>query len=398
MTGKLGRWGVGALVTDDRAEGKMRAEEDPFYQDRAGIGILRVYRELGKESRIGILATSRDFGSSSNRVFAFDALLKFGQNWSLTGQAIGSKTRTLEGRHYDGAAAYARLSRSGRKFHMNSYYQDHSPDFDTQLGFIQRVNMRETGYDMGYAWRPEKSRVVSFGPHISGSVTWDYSGRMTDWRATPSFMMELTRMTYLTATRTESFERFGGMDFRKNFSSIDFSTEWLRWLALSANVGTGKRINYYPAFGLKPFMANSFENSFGFTLKPSSRLNINETYLYSRLMARQKTESSIFNNHIFRSKINYQFSREFSLRAIIDYNAVLPNTTLVSLERTKRLGLDFLFTYLLHPGTAVYAGYTDNYENMHLDPRISPYLQRSGVPDTSSGRQFFVKLSYLLRM
>ena len=39
-----------------------------------------------------------------------------------------------------------------------------------------------------------------------------------------------------------------------------------------------------------------------------------------------------------------------------------------SLERTKRFGLDFLFTYLLHPGTAVYVGYTDIYENLHLDP------------------------------
>jgi hypothetical protein len=28
-----------------------------------------------------------------------------------------------------------------------------------------------------------------------------------------------------------------------------------------------------------------------------------------------------FNNHILRSKVNYQFSRELSLRAIFDYNA-----------------------------------------------------------------------------
>jgi hypothetical protein len=68
ITGKLGRWGVGALVADDQAEGKMQLEEDPLYGDRAGIGVFRIYRELGKESRVGILATSRDFGPSSNRV------------------------------------------------------------------------------------------------------------------------------------------------------------------------------------------------------------------------------------------------------------------------------------------------------------------------------------------
>jgi hypothetical protein len=53
---------------------------------------------------------------------------------------------------------------------------------------------------------------------------------------------------------------------------------------------------------------------------------------------------------------------------------------------------------MLHPGTALHLGYTDNYENLHLDPMVSPNLQRSGFPDTSVGRQIFFKLSYLLRM
>lgn len=53
---------------------------------------------------------------------------------------------------------------------------------------------------------------------------------------------------------------------------------------------------------------------------------------------------------------------------------------------------------MLHPGTALHAGYTDNYENLHFDPLEAPSLRRNGFPDTSVGRQVFVKLSYLLRM
>jgi hypothetical protein len=204
-------------------------------------------------------------------------------------------------------------------------------------------------------------------------------------------------LTNLYVGHMQSFERFDGIDFRKSFTVVDFNSEWLKWLALSINVGTGDRINYYPAPGLRPFLAKAFESSFGLRIQPSSRLRVDETYLYSHL-ASDTDPSSIFNNHIFRSKVNYQFSREFSLRAIVDYNAILPNSSLVNLERTKRFGLDFLFTYLLHPGTAVYVGYTDIYENLHLDPSVPPNLQRTGMPDTSAGRQFFVKLSYLLRM
>ena len=86
-------------------------------------------------------------------------------------------------------------------------------------------------------------------------------------------------------------------------------------------------------------------------------------------------QTTVYNNHIARSKVNYQFTRELSLRAIVDYNGVLPNASLVNLDRTKRFGYDLLMTYLIHPGTALYIGYTDIYQNYLFDPSRPPYLQ-----------------------
>ena len=74
-----------------------------------------------------------------------------------------------------------------------------------------------------------------------------------------------------------------------------------------------------------------------------------------------------------------------------------PDTSLVDLEHDKRLTGDILVTYLVNPGTAVYVGYTDAYANLALDPRLPPSQQRTDSTRTSTGRQFFVKLSYLLR-
>ena len=76
---------------------------------------------------------------------------------------------------------------------------------------------------------------------------------------------------------------------------------------------------------------------------------------------------------------------------------MLPNSSLVALDRTKRFSCDLLATYLLHPGTAIYVGYTDIYENLLFDPSQPPYLRLSGSPDLNTGRQVFVKLSYLFR-
>ena len=55
--------------------------------------------------------------------------------------------------------------------------------------------------------------------------------------------------------------------------------------------------------------------------------------------------------------------------------------------------MDVLLTYLVHPGTAIYVGYTDGYDNVRsIRPGSCP-----SAPTTSTGRQFFVKTSYLFR-
>jgi len=85
------------------------------------------------------------------------------------------------------------------------------------------------------------------------------------------------------------------------------------------------------------------------------------------------------------------------LRAIFDYNSVIPNSSMVALENSRRAGMDVLLTYLLHPGTALYLGYTNARENLAFDPLLSPSLYRTDFPDTTTGRQIFIKLSYMLR-
>ena len=111
----------------------------------------------------------------------------------------------------------------------------------------------------------------------------------------------------------------------------------------------------------------------------------------------ERTHASVFTNHVIRNKVNYQFTREFSLRLITQYNALLSNPNFSSLAPAKSFNVDFLFTYLLHPGTAVYVGYNSDLAN--IDRRLLPYngdlLRTSGFLNDS--RQFFVKLSYLLR-
>ena len=105
----------------------------------------------------------------------------------------------------------------------------------------------------------------------------------------------------------------------------------------------------------------------------------------------------IVDNHIWRSRASYQFTRSLSLRAILDYSSVLPDATLIDLEREKRFSADMLVTYLVNPWTALYVGYTDGYGNLEVDPISRDRLRATESVFHSTGRQVFVKMSYLFR-
>ena len=404
LTGKLGRWALAGLAIDDRAPSKRVPVSDPLRDRRARIGVARVQREFGEQSYVGVLVTSRDFASGSNRVVSLDTRLKLGPNLIFSGQAMRSYTRQLDGKRFSGPAYFAELRHESRTFDYVGRYVDFSPDFRSQLGFVRRVDVRRTEHEVEYSWRPKSRRVQEFGPTVFAQVNWDRQGRVQDWEVEAEFKMELSGQTELQVERSESFELFQGRGFRKHSTGLSFSTAWLKWLAFSGGYNWGTNVNFDPAPGLAPFLANGVEGELRLTLRPTSQLRFDQMYIYNRLRTSRDPMSpanpnsaSVFNNHIVRSKLNYQFTRQFSLRAILDYEAVLPNPSLVALEREKRFTTDILATYLVNPGTALYVGYTDRYDNLVVDPTLPPRLRRIVSPTTSTGRQFFIKASYLFR-
>jgi hypothetical protein len=396
LTGKMGPWVMGALAMDDRAPGQRLPASHAGHERRAGAGVLRLRRDFSGQSSVGLLVASRDFGETFNRVWSLDARLRLQPNWVASGQLLRSYTREADGRRRSGPGYLARLDHSGRHLRYFSRHLDLSPDFRAELGFLRRVDVRLTEHSAEYLWRPEGRRVLALGPSVAALVNWDRQGRVQDWIAGAGFNLELAAQTKLGGAWDEYYELYRGVGFRKNSGGVSFQTDWLKWLGFKAQYLRKNTINYHPAAPLAPFRAISQESQAGCTLRPTARLRFGQTYFHSRLV-RPTGSAVIFNNHILRTKVNYQFSRPLSLRAILDYNAVLPNPALVALERHQRFTADVLLTYLVNPGTAFYAGYTDRYDNLEFAPGLPPALRRVRAPGLSTGRQFFVKLSYLLR-
>lgn len=414
LSGKIGRWAIGGLLTDDRGEAEALPPSSPFHHDRATIGVVHLQREFGEQSSVGLFFSTRSFGPSFNRVYALDARLRLSPHWVLQGQVATSQTRDLFGRSFAGPSYEVTLSRSSRHFVYGGSYVDRSPTFHTDLGFVPRVDIRYTSHYAQYLWRPTHRAVVAFGPSLTTLVNWDHEGRLEDWRVLPAFQVSFRRVTTLQVTRDDRYELFEGHGFREHLTGLSAQTQWWAWLSVLGTFSWGTAVNYFPPAGLPPFLATSRNGNVTLTVRPTPRFRLDEIYFYTRLGTRagstppgQPSGVSIFNNHLLRTKLNYQFTRAFSLRTILDYNATLPNPALVDVQTTlgsfpggplvptKRLAADFLLTYLVHPGTALYVGYTDGYENLVIGP--NGQLQYRRTPTTSTGRQVFVKLSYLFR-
>jgi hypothetical protein len=383
VTGKAGPWSFGGIVANDRGFGA--ATNGP----RALVAVGRVQREFANQSTAGLFVTERERDLDSNRVAALDVRWKLTPNWIFAGQAVASESRLASGTRTSGPAYNASLFYSSRRVLYSLFYSDRSPSFRTTLGFVPRTDIRQIEQYGEYRWRPRSGPVVAYGPNTYVRFNWNRAGELQEWIVRFPFEVHLKGRTQVFVRRVESSETINGIDLRQHIQTINVTTEWLKWLSINEGFEWGVTANYFPPAGVAQHVAPSTLGSLGLTFRPTPRLRLEQTYLYSAL-------EDVFRNHITRSTFNYQFTRALSLRAIVDYNAVHPDPARVRSINDERVGVDTLVTYQLGPATALYFGYTTGFQNVTPGTEGSP-ATRIDSPTTLVGRQLFVKASYLIR-
>src|SRR6266480_5312741 len=393
MTGKAGPWALGAIGIDDRAPGELPTGE-PAGGRRAGIGAIRLQRLIGRESSLGVLASDWTLAVVWNRVASAAARLRLTKTWTFAGQAIATATADSAGAgRRSGTGFYAQLTRDGRNLDYGATYTDLSSGFDAQLGFVPRVGIREFEQSLELVRRPSGA-VVKVGPTLSTLFDWDRDGLLLDRELEVAFEVKLIGETKLQLKRTQVFERYKDLPFDTHETALELESAWLKWLSVASKLKVGSAVNHKPAAGLTPFVGNGLEGEVTFGFRPAARLRLDHTFLYESLTT---PTARVFVDRILREKLNYQFSRALSLRTIVDYSTVDRDSTLSRVDPERRWAVDLLLTYLVNPGTALYVGYRDGYENLAILPGTPPTLSRTDEPTTSTGRQVFLKLSYLLQ-
>ena len=479
LTGKEGPYSAGFMATDDRGPGQAVPPYFPLAGTRSYFAIARVSRDIFKQSSIGALYTDWECPTTGefNRVGGVDTRLKFNANWSLDAQAVVSSSN-LNGNfyaasgyssnncetnlfpfssgnvgnsnHYAGPADKLDLKRDGLHFSYEGIYDDISPGFVTVPGFVNRVDVRGLYQTMDYRFRPKRGWIVDWGPSLNQRYVFDHEGNRLDTDYQPYLAAQGRGQTVIylfpyeelrERLRPQDFVFLGlsgptqNQDYHEHRSGASFQTGYFPKVTLGASYYWGDGVNFVPAANAAPqSLLSRLDTATGtLTFRPVKPLKIENTYLFERLRATENEYlfaasqvalsatpgtpigKGIFDNHILRSKWNWQFTPQLSLRLILQYNSVLANTpgkefALAStgnpfypytyLPTEKQFNADFLLTYLVHPGTAIYIGYNSDLQN--LDHGLMPdpaglaglYTAKGYINDS---RQFFVKVSYQFR-
>jgi hypothetical protein len=436
LTGKQGPWNLGFFVADDRSPGLIVPDFSPLRGTRAYFAVGRVSHDIGDQSSVGAVYVDREYNGNFNRVGGLDASFRLGKNWTSWFRSLVSSTyatsdvisavNTSNGSgntiappaigYTFGQDHEAVLNGMGRRFSYEFLFQDITPNFHTDAGFVPRTDIRNASQYFHFYWRPEGKHLVFQGPEVNTHDVWDHNGvglqhiYSGDW---VFYFRHNLLFAPIGGIETDVLRPvdFSGLpnDHKYAQDSGGFvvqgsPTRLITWRTTVIRDGT---LLIVVPTGQLPITGDEWFINHTMSVKPTGHLEIDNTYILDRVLNGAAHHAS-FNNHIIRSQWNYQFTRALSLRAITQYNGLLANPTYSSLQTTKDLSFNFLITYLVHPGTAVYVGYNSNLENLipslclpvagqtlGCDPNGSGLVRSNRL--INDGRVFFVKVSYLFR-
>jgi hypothetical protein len=406
LTGKMGKVSLGFIFANDRSPGQAVPDTDPEFGKKAQFYVARVAYDVFKQSTIGVMYTDREFDGSFNRVGGLDGSFKWKKNYFANFQVLESSTRHLDGTYEAGPAVDFGAGYSSQNFNANTYFEDNSNGYQTEVGFYSRPDYHRFSNFINYNWRPKNSFIVAFGPNFFEGTNWDHEGNRLDYQVNPGFHFEFKHSTFLnffynaarSQLRPKDYSSLTDIqDYANGGRGFYFETNYFKKWNFFIQTVWGDTPNVITASGPP---RTGFEQNFNasLTYKPINQLQITTTYLGDYWQDYLIRNQTLYNLHVIRSKWNYQINKEMSVRFIGQYNGTIANPAQVALDTNKAFNYDILFTYLLHPGTAVYVGYNTNLST--LDPALvqgpNGFVQRNNRY-INDGRQIFVKVSYLFR-
>ena len=406
FTGRSGPWGFGSMLVNDIAPGEGRVAGDPLRGEKATIGVVRAFRDLSEQSRVGVLITDRELADGYNRVASLDGRFRLNTNWIANLQLVGSETEPVGGgKATTGVQRNILLDHNSRHISSHTHWIETDRDFRTQLGFQNRFFRADTSgvhNRVALNFFPANETVNRWNTSLFSVYLEDMDGTRIYSQNNPSIGIDLATssfsMGFSENTEVLRPKDFAGLFITTGYDyrtwNLGYENNMLSSLDFEVNFQQGTSLNLVPPLGSTPFVADSQRFDFEMLWRPIDRLRVSNTYLFSELET--TNHNKIFANEIIRSSWNYQFNREMSLRFIAQYEETDAGVA-TRLQDSRNLNFDLLLRYVINPWSALYLGYNSNSSNFDI---VDFEGQRELVLTDDlnrDGDQFFVKFSYLFQ-
>jgi hypothetical protein len=418
----------------------LSAVDDPDLSaagDHPIYNLLRLQRDIGANSRIGMVYTDRIEGGDYNRVLGADARLVFGEVYTVQLQAAGSRTRA-GGEVTTAPLWQARFTRNGRTFGLQANINASDEKFRARSGFFPRpglVHLRFQPRATVYGGGGSLMESATFDVNLNGRWRYDEfiggDGIMDEqlhfnvnttlkggWNLTGSLLLETFGYPFeIYGGYRVELPRFGGGADTVAFVGrpripnrdyvLSFETPEFKHFSANAFILWGNDENFFEWSPGRIIISN-----LGMTWRPTGKLRLDATYALQQV--RRVSDGSLVNvAHLPRLKMEYQLSRPIFLRLVGEYGREKQDSlrddtrteapilvfdsesdTFVRTRAFTRSSFrgDLLFSYQPNPGTVVFLGYGSTL----LDP-VDPTTPRAaGLRRVEDG--FFLKMSYLFHM
>jgi hypothetical protein len=420
ITGKSGRTTVGYMVARDENSPYIVPFEESSQMAINGksySNIVRVKRDFLEDSHYGLIATDRrnETNGGANTNIGIDSRIRFREKYRIEAQIQGSYTREpddstlsedfdyiefgdqkqynslFDGEEFAGYAAEIQFGRSARHWNFWTWYNDYSPTFRAENGFVRSNNFRETGLWTGFMVYFDENRYLErMQPQFNFGRKYNHDGLFKDEWIQPNIWVRFRKQTSLWAGYLISRERFNDVyvdgirriqgNIHSNFSQMlsgGFYVGYGHSLVRDENPRLGEQMSTSVWATLKP--TAQLKMSLDFNSFSMYELNDNYDRETNELLANAGDE--IYDVYVVRAKLTYQFTRNLFFRVVTQY-----------VDSDDLIEFDPLLSYKLNPFTVFFLG--SSHDFMQMD---------TGIPGdepayTQTERTYFVKFQYLFRL
>ncbi len=344
LTGKVGPYSVGALNMTTAA-----STESPM----TNFSVLRMQRDILSDSTMGFILTNRqsDSGGNYHRNGGVDLFFRPHDQWRMRAMTVGSWSPDPDERDF---AWYLSNDWRNDYFRINASYLDIGPQFTSQMGFMQRRDIRSLMLNADYEVQINRYRVREVGAMFTGGYLLDHDNMLIGWD-----------MGLGGSMLWDSDDGFN-LDFRRFFDRVDeaFSVGdveipagdyEMNQISLTTFTQTSRPFSSFCQVDYGDYfhgdrVSLSLDSQWRMTYQLAIEVRYQRNWI-------NLPETDLFTTNVVGTRVSYALNTRFFTKLYAQWN-----------DDAERASANFLINYIYRPGSDFYLVYDqawDASEGLH---------------------------------